>query len=486
MRNKGWKWLFALMLTAGLLVLLTGSALAGYNSVSVCTDGDGAAVYAASTGSKTAGILYNGYCTSLPLDDENGRYRHELTEDYAVYVDIEKAESKLPENDHSLSYTEWRQQIPSKVWVGEIAGENTPVYATPKNKKLAARHAKGSLVMVCGEFGDDWYIEGWVSGFVEKSALRKVKDLPSTQFRDSDFGFEDLPEVTVYASETQPVHNQNNATGYYTDPYHYTSVSTENEKDKMLRDLGDWVQLAYSGFVEKRFLDPEGDHSYPTARVKTDGKLDRLIVHYDNLKMNLTMVYDDHVKLVSGTRVYVLAKSEEWAVIYATGQNGGITEYGNVKAEYLSFDENEQVRDGSTKVRLKETLQGDEQMKIFFGGGRNPGGELPAGTLLKVIGVYATRSSESSQSDDFLCETEDGRYIRISGGERLEPPESTGLMATARQAVRMREAPDPEAKVLRQVKVKTKAEVLLRGEIWTTVKYGDEVGYMMSRYLSFP
>ena len=189
MRNKGWKWLFALMLAAGLLVLLTGSALAGYNSVTVCTDGDGAAVYAAPTGSKTAGILYNGYCTSLPLDDENGRYRHELTEDFAVYVDIEKAESKLPEDDHSLSYTEWRQQIPSKVWVGEIAGENTPVYATPKNKKLAAKHAKGSLVMVCGEFGDDWYIEGWVSGFVEKSALRKVKDLPSTQFRDSDFGF---------------------------------------------------------------------------------------------------------------------------------------------------------------------------------------------------------------------------------------------------------------------------------------------------------
>ena len=41
-------------------------------------------------------------------------------------------------------------------------------------------------------------------------------------------------------------------------------------------------------FLEKRFLDPEGDHSHPAARVKTDGKLDRLIVH------------DNAVKLVSG------------------------------------------------------------------------------------------------------------------------------------------------------------------------------------------
>ena len=486
MRNNGWKWLFVMMLAAGLLVLCAGTALAGYNSVTVCTDGDGYAVYAASTGSKKAGILYNGYGAGLPLDDENGRYRDELTKDYAVYIDIEEAESKLPEDDGSLSYTEWRQLVPSRLWIAEIARESTPVYETPKNKKLVARHAKGSLVEVCGEFGDDYYIVGELSGFVEKSALRKVKDLPSSERGRSDFGFEDLPEVTVYASEKQPVHKQNNATGYYTDPYYETSVGTENSKDEMLRDLGDWVQLVYGGFVEKRFLDPEGDHSYPTARVKTDGKLDRLIVHYDNLKMNRTDYFDENVKLVSGTRVQVLAKSEDWAAIFLTGENGGICEYGNVKTEYLSFDENEQIRDGSTRVRLKETLQGDKEMKIFPGWENREGGELPAGTLLKIIGVYASRSSLSAQRDGFLCETEDGRIIRVEGGERLEPLESTGLMATARQAVRMREAPDPEAKVLRQVKTKTKVEVLLRGEVWTTVKYGDEVGYMMSRYLSFP
>ena len=103
-----------------------------------------------------------------------------------------------------------------------------------------------------------------------------------------------------------------------------------------------------------------------------------------------------------------------------------------------------------------------------------------------MMGVYSSGSSESDQSDRFMCETEDGKYIEVAGGEFLEPLESTGLMATARQAVRMREEPSPDSKVLHQVKVKTKVEVLLRGEIWTMVKYRDEVGYMMSRYLSFP
>ena len=197
-------------------------------------------------------------------------------------------------------------------------------------------------------------------------------------------------------------------------------------------------------------------------------------------------MHDNAVKLVSGVPVQVISRTKEWAVIFLTGPNGGMYETGRVKPEYLSFDGNEQIRDGSTKVRLTKELQGDESMLYFAETKRKPGGTIPAGTMLKVKGVYSSGSSESDQSDRFMCETEDGKYIEVDGGEFLEPLESTGLMATARQAVRMREKPNPDSKVLHQVKVKTKVEVLLRGEIWTMVKYRDEVGYMMSRYLSFP
>ena len=112
---------------------------------------------------------------------------------------------------------------------------------------------------------------------------------------------------------------------------------------------------------------------------------------------------------------------------------------------------------------------------------------LPAGTLLNVLGVFPSGSSHSDSTEQFLCETEDGRYIKISESGVLEPVNTeTGIFAKVSSAVRMRTEPDPEAKVLYQVKAKTKVEVLLRGEIWTIVKYKGEIGYMMSRYLSFP
>ncbi len=43
-----------------------------------------------------------------------------------------------------------------------------------------------------------------------------------------------------------------------------------------------------------------------------------------------------------------------------------------------------------------------------------------------------------------------------------------------------------EAKALRTLDKGTKVEVLLRGEGWTIVKYKNETGYVMSRYLQFP
>ena len=69
----------------------------------------------------------------------------------------------------------------------------------------------------------------------------------------------------------------------------------------------------------------------------------------------------------------------------------------------------------------------------------------------------------------------------------MEPVKTeTDIYAKTRSAVRLRKSPDEDGAVLHEVKAKTKVEVLLRGEIWTIVKYKDEIGYMMSRYLSFP
>ena len=470
MRKNGWKWLLVLVLAA-VLALAAGGALAGWNDVTVATDGDGIAVYPSSGASKAVGILYNGYYAALSLEDENGRNSCWLAADYTVWLNQEKAENRQPDRSQYQSSDDWKAAMPCNIWLAEIAADDTPVYTSPKNKHIANRHMKGTLMTVCGEFGDDYYVEGPTYGFVAKSALRKVKDLTYVQVRSDDYGIETV-QATVYASLTQPVYATSSATGY-SEEANFRAY-TKNEQVTVLRELGDWVQLRYGGFMEKRFLDPDGDHTYPTARVKTDGVTDRLIVH------------DSSVKLVSGVPVHVVSRTKEWAVIYLTGTNGGQLEYGKVKAEYLSFDEKATVRDGSVAVRLTRDLTGDKNGLSYGDSEKQNGIRLPADTPLKVIGVYSSGSSEADQQDRYLCETEDGQYIVVWSKGYLEPLNDSGVYAAARSAVKMRAEPSPDAKVLRQVKVKTKVEVLLRGEIWSLVKYKDETGYMMSRYLSFP
>ncbi len=452
----------ACLLLAGLL-LLTVSASAGYMELDVATEGKGATVYTSDSGSGKAGILYNGFrTTNLELEDVNGRYECYLTSDYSVWVNVDKAMSLWPEYDEA-GYDEWEKTRPCGVFLGEITKDNTAVYTTPKNKHERVRHVKGTLVIVCGEFGSDYYVDGPAEGFISKDAVSKVKDLTPEQGRTGENIVDDAWKATLYASEAEPVYPAASASGYSEENVY--SNYTANKEITVLKELGDWVQLEDGEFIEKRFLDPDAPHSYPTAWVKCDGKLDRL-----NLRREPDTDSSSVVKLCSGVPVHVISQTKEWAVVFITGPNGGVMEQGCVMKKYLSDDGKNIKYDGRTKVRLKQ----DD-------------GLIPAGTELTVIGVYASYSSNSENEDRFLCEKEDGQYINIRDGGELEPVEKeTGINATVRSAVRMRTAPNPDAEVLHQVKAKAKVEVLLRGEIWSIVKYKDEIGYMMSRYLSFP
>jgi len=463
-------------LLAGMFVLPAVTAFAGYNEVVVATDGSGVPVYTSSSGGKKAGILYNGYQHELSLEPKNGRYDCFLTEDCTVWLNLEKATNREPAEHHGSD--SWKAKMPCNIFLAEIAKDNTPVYTSPANKTSTVRHAAGTLCVVCGEFGGDYYLEGPVDGFVPKGDVRKISDMTYTQAHSQTYIWDNPETCTIYASVANPVYAAASATGY-SDEFHYGGY-TKNVQAVILKDLGDWVQLTQENFVEKRFLDPDGDHSYPAARVKTDEILGRL-----NVRSSASTKAMSQVKLCSGVEVHIVSRTEKWAVIFVSGPNGGLSYTGCVMAEFLDSGSGNSVRDGSTQVRLTKDLPGNNDMNYFHEGAK--GNILPAGTLLRVIGVFDHQNnSRSNQADVFLCETEDGKYIRVESTGVLEPVQDSGLQATVRSAVKMRKAPNPEAKVLHQVKAKNKVEVLLRGEIWTLVKYKGETGYMMSRYLSFP
>ena len=60
------------------------------------------------------------------------------------------------------------------------------------------------------------------------------------------------------------------------------------------------------------------------------------------------------------------------------------------------------------------------------------------------------------------------------------------VLAKTTSSVKLREAPGKTAVVSRTLSKGERVEVLLRGEGWTLVKYKNQTGYVMSRYLQFP
>ena len=106
-RNRLPALLFALILLLCAQAAFVRPALAGWNEVIVSTDGNGVPVYASSSGSKQAGIIYNGYRSEISLEPTNDRYSLSLTPDYTVWLNEEKATNRLPARSDYAGLDDW-------------------------------------------------------------------------------------------------------------------------------------------------------------------------------------------------------------------------------------------------------------------------------------------------------------------------------------------------------------------------------------------
>ncbi|MBQ9264397.1 MAG: SH3 domain-containing protein [Clostridia bacterium] len=475
------KWMSCLSMAVTLTVLLCSSALAGWNPLTVATDGKGIAVYTASNSGRQAGILYNGADGSLSLEATNGLYSLNLTREYTVWVNKEQAEKNQPRGWQNGSINDaLTDGFRCDIFLAEVIAADAPLYASPAHRHLAARHAPGTWVTVRGEFGDDYYVDTFQDqGFMPKASLRKVRDLT---YRETTYPWQAMgtgEEVTVYTGGA-PLPVSPSATGYSDQTPAYWMVK-DGETVAMLHRLGDWVQLVDGGFIESRFLDPNGDHSRAYAAVTSDGLLDRLNVR-DYADKDAGVVG----KLCAGARVQVINHTDDWAAVYVTGPAGGYAFSGCVQMKFLSFGDAAAVPHGFTRVCLTRDVysgnSGHEYRVSWGGGGENA---LQAGTPLTVVGVKGGFFEDDP--DQFFCLTDGGRLVLIwNDGGILEPIDILGPSAKAVSNVKMRAAPDAAATVLKNLSKGDRAEVLLRGERWTLVKYKNQTGYVMSRYLKFP
>ena len=442
-------------------------AQAGSNPLLVNTYGHGATVYTGSGGSKQAGLLYNGFSAELSLSSTNRLYSLYLTPDYTVWVNQETAQRRT-------------DGVPlSTAWLAEVIQENAPLYTTPAEGHITARHAMGTLITVWGEFGDYYFVQDYnwmISGFFHKSSLRKIKDLSYHRAHSSDMGLDNIQEATIY-TDGLPIYRCTSATGY-SDNASYSFLQN-GDTVKILTHLGNWVQLTDGGFIEARFLDPNGDHSSRYARVKSDQILDRL-----NVRTHANTDAWVEAKLCAGTRVRIISQTDEWAYIHVTGENGGASYCGCVKTEYLAMEGTEAVTNGSTRIQLKRNLYSGNDGWQYRAEWH--GDTLPAGTLLTVIGVEGNYNASMEYPDRLLALSDEGKLICIWNDDAVEVVESAGISARTDSSLKMRQAPSKDGAVLRTLAKGTKVEVLLRGEGWTMIRYKDQTGYVMSRYLIFP
>lgn len=265
------------VIICSLMLLCCSNSFAGSYPLTVAANDKGITVYASSSGSTKAGMLYNGFQSDLSVSPTNGRYSCRLTNDYTVWMDDKKAMAALPDDWYTSEPSV--ESVPSSLVLAEIITDEAPMYSTPKNRSMIATHAAGTLVCICGEFGEDYYVNlgRWYYGygFVRKSDVRLLHPVTYMQAREGTWGISDIAEKVVY-TDGAIIRGPTSATRYsqLESRHTYRDGSTVS----VIADLGDWVQLSGGGFVEKRFLDPEGDHRIAYTFVKTSGILNRLNV----------------------------------------------------------------------------------------------------------------------------------------------------------------------------------------------------------------
>ena len=455
-------------------LLLPCGGLAGYNPLTVWTDGRGVAAYSSASGAKKAGLLYNGFLGDLDLKGENGYYGCFLTAYYKVYVHQNRAMKNFPKGYNTGDHD---GDIPCAAYLAQISQDKAPLYGTPGTKKKIATLAKSTLAVVWGEFGDYLFIDTRaMRGFIRKNALSKVRSL--TDMREANYTplKANAYAATVYAGKSGVVARAT-ATGESLEAI-YRCYADGDEVNVAL-DLGNgWVQLTNGAFLEKRFLDPGGDHSVAGAVVKSDGRLNRLNVRYRG-DADAAVRF----KLCAGAEVEVLSQMNGWATIRLPGSTASAAGVGCVKAEYLATGSAaDKVQPGYVRAILTQdpwywTLEGVVSRSH----------DLHAGDTVTLIGVYTGFDVTDDDSRDvFLAKTADGALIALRSEGNLEPQDTFGLSAKTTSSVRMRSLPAKDAEEMRTLSKGAKVEVLLRGEGWTMVRYQNETGYVMSRYLRFP
>lgn len=350
---------------------------------------------------------------------------------------------------------------------------DTAMYcAKTKDAAQNGRLSKGAYVHIMGDCGAYDYVAAFgtnAQGFVKKTDLELTGEsgtlnaaLPVT-----------TPSATVYALTAD---SADGATLYDTcstlcaiRPF---ILADQTGVDIVLR-MKDWALVCYDrgglyetyGYLESRFLDPNGDHTLKTAYVRTAGTDDRL-----NLRSWPSQDAEYSMKLFSGVLVYVIDQNDEWTRVRVEKS----AETGYVMTKYLVKTQAE-----TTDAMPRVTSAGKQSLQKRYTSAWQSAelAHLNDGDALTVLGVIG--DSAFLMVEPALC-----GYLPLT--EILPAGNSGETTATvSNDTLKLREEPTTEAKTVVSIPKRAKVKVILHGDVWSKVEYQGKQGYVMTRYLKF-
>ncbi|MDO5327361.1 MAG: SH3 domain-containing protein [Clostridia bacterium] len=231
----------------------------------------------------------------------------------------------------------------------------------------------------------------------------------------------------------------------------------------------------------------ETEESIEYAYVRTEGPFARL-----NVRSTPSEEFNASCKLFSGVKVRVERRENGWAYISYGTEEDIAPLRGYVQEKYLDDEQNNSLSESNPlpRIRVKNESFFIRNTGWYYTWPQNENDIIPSDTELTVIAVKGNfdLTDATAAFDAYYVETDDGerfwlRNLEQFGIEVLNPQ---GYTAKTTKSVRMRQGADQNSKALKLLDAGVKVEILLRGEGWTMVKYRNEIGYIMSRYLSFP
>ncbi len=240
-------------------------------------------------------------------------------------------------------------------------------------------------------------------------------------------------------------------------------------------------------FLTEIAICEETEESIEYAYVRTEGPFDRLNVRFTPSE-EFTAAY----KLFSGVRVRVEKRENGWAYISYGTEEDIVPIRGYVQEKYLVYGQNDSLSASNPlpRIRVKNESFFIRNTGWYYTWPQNENDIIPAGTELTVIAVKGNfdLTDAAAAFDAYYVETDDGERFLLRNMEQfgIEVLNPRGYTAKTTKSVRMRQGADQNSEALKLLDAGVKVEILLRGEGWTMVKYQNEIGYIMSRYLSFP